>query len=65
MDEARADLAALDETVVFLDYFKALPDRRQRGKVVYPLDEVLLLALLAVLAGAGGYCHCRKSARER
>jgi hypothetical protein len=29
-----------------------LPDPRQRGKVVYPLDEVLVLALLAVLAGA-------------
>jgi predicted transposase YbfD/YdcC len=29
-----------------------LPDPRQRGKVVYPLDEVLLLCLLAVLGGA-------------
>ena len=55
MEQAAADLAALGEAVVFLDYFKALPDRRQRGKVVYPLDEVLLLALLAVLAGADGF----------
>ena len=55
MEQATADLAALGEAVVFLDYFKALPDRRQRGKVVYPLDEVLLLALLAVLAGADGF----------
>ena len=52
MEEATTDLAALGETVVFLDYFKALPDRRQCGKVVYPLDEVLLLALLA---GADGF----------
>ena len=29
-----------------------MPDPRQRGKVTYPLDEVLLLCLLAVLAGA-------------
>src|SRR5688500_9889714 len=29
-----------------------MPDPRQRGKVVYPLQEVLLLCLLAVLAGA-------------
>ena len=43
---------AFEETVVFLDYFKALADPRQRGKVVYSLDEVLLLCLLAVLAGA-------------
>jgi hypothetical protein len=29
-----------------------LPDPRQPGKVIYPLPEVLLLCLLAVLAGA-------------
>jgi hypothetical protein len=40
------------ETIVFLDYFSELPDPRQLIKVVYPLDEVLLLSLLAVLAGA-------------
>ncbi len=40
------------ETVVFLSYFKDLPDSRQQGKVRYPLPEVLLLCLLAVLAGA-------------
>ena len=34
------------------NYFRDMPDARQRGKVVYPLDEVLLLCLLAVLAGA-------------
>lgn len=55
MEEATTDFAALGEAVVFLDYFKALPNRRQRGKVVYPLDEVLLLALLAALAGADGF----------
>jgi len=43
---------ALYESVVFLDYFSDLPDPRQLIKVVYPLDEVLLLSLLAVLAGA-------------
>ncbi|MGK2877598.1 MAG: ISAs1 family transposase [Solirubrobacterales bacterium] len=43
---------AFAETVVFLGYFKDLPDGRQQGKVMYPLPEVLLLCLLAVLAGA-------------
>jgi predicted transposase YbfD/YdcC len=43
---------AFGEAVVFLRYFEDLPDPRQRGKVMYPLDEVLLLCLLAVLAGA-------------
>jgi predicted transposase YbfD/YdcC len=42
----------IGEGLVFLEYFRALPDPRQPGKVVYPLDEVLLLCLLAVLAGA-------------
>jgi predicted transposase YbfD/YdcC len=52
MDELACDGGVLAETVVFLSYFKDLPDVRQRGKVVYPLAEVLLLCLLAVLAGA-------------
>jgi predicted transposase YbfD/YdcC len=43
---------ALGEAVVFLSYFDDLPDARQAGKVMYPLDEVLLLCLVAVLAGA-------------
>ena len=46
---------ALCEAVVFLNHFKDLPDPRQRGKVMYPLDEVLLLSLLAVLAGAESF----------
>jgi predicted transposase YbfD/YdcC len=52
MGRADSELTAFDETVVFLDYFKDLPDPRQAGKVIYPLAEVLLLCLLAVLAGA-------------
>jgi predicted transposase YbfD/YdcC len=52
METGEADFGALGEAVVFLDYFKDLPDPRQRGKVIYPLDEVLVLCLLAVLAGS-------------
>src|SRR5438309_11889027 len=44
--------AAISETTSFLHYFSELPDHRQPGKVDYPLPEVLLLILLAVLAGA-------------
>jgi predicted transposase YbfD/YdcC len=50
--EQVTDSGALGESIVFLRYFKDLPDPRQRGKVIYPLDEILLLCLLAVLAGA-------------
>ena len=52
MEDGVRDGGAFDETVVFLRHFEDLPDPRQRGKVIYPLDEVLLLCLLAVLAGA-------------
>lgn len=52
MDGAAADGAAFAETVVFLSHFKDLQDPRQPGKISYPLDEILLLCLLAVLAGA-------------
>jgi predicted transposase YbfD/YdcC len=52
MERTAAEFGAISEAVVFLDYFKDLPDPRQLGKVVYPLAEVLLLCLLAVLGGA-------------
>src|SRR5271154_1050009 len=52
MEDATTDCATFAETVVFLSHFKDLKDPRQQGEVTYPLDEVLLLCLLAVLAGA-------------
>lgn len=52
MDSWVGECEALFETVVFLNHFKELPDTRQIGKVKYPLDEILLLCLLAVVAGA-------------
>ena len=55
MEQLDAALAASFETAAFLDHFNDLPDRRQSGKVTYPLDEILLLSLLAVLAGAEGF----------
>ncbi len=55
MVASATDRVAQFETTVFLDHFKDLPDHRQAGKISYPLDEVLLLALLSVLAGAEGF----------
>jgi predicted transposase YbfD/YdcC len=52
MNSSGADCGALSESVVFLAHFSGLEDPRQQGKVVYPLNEVLLLCLMAVLAGA-------------
>ena len=55
MADLAADFETLGEATVFLDYFKDLPDPRQPGKVVYFLNEVLLLSLLGVLAGAESF----------
>lgn len=52
MEAVCAGFGALGESTVFLRHFKDMPDPRQRSKVIYPLDEVLLLCLLAVLGGA-------------
>jgi predicted transposase YbfD/YdcC len=46
------EAGALAEAVVFLNHFESLPDPRQINKVAYPLEEILLLSLLAILAGA-------------
>ena len=43
---------AYDQVVEWLEHFEQLDDPRQSGKVWYPLDEVLLVCLLGVLAGA-------------
>ena len=52
MDTDDLAAGAFAESVVFLRFFDDLPDPRQHGKVKYPLAEILLLYLLAVLAGA-------------
>src|SRR6516164_9975156 len=45
----------IPQSVAFLDYFSGLADPRQRGKVLYPLDEIMLLVLCGELAGADGF----------
>jgi hypothetical protein len=52
VDETAPHDGEIFEATAFLSHFDDLTDGRQPGKVVYPLDEVLLLSLLAVLAGA-------------
>jgi predicted transposase YbfD/YdcC len=44
-----------EPTLAFLDHFSSLKDTRQKSKVRYPLDEVLLLVLCAVISGANGW----------
>ena len=65
MDDVTADSGAFGEAVVILNHFKGMPDPRQRGKIMYPLDEVLLLALLAVLAGADSFVDIARFGRMK
>jgi predicted transposase YbfD/YdcC len=59
------DCGALAEAVGFLSHFNDLEDPRQRGKVMYPLDEILLLSLVAMLAGAEGFTDIALFGREK
>ncbi len=56
---------AYDEVVDFLEHFTELEDPRQRAKVLYPLDEVLLLCLLGVLAGCESWVEIAKFGEKK
>ena len=62
---AAADFVAQSEAIVFPSYFADLPDRQQRGKVVYPLQQIPLLCLLAVLAGAETFVDIARFGRKK
>jgi hypothetical protein len=54
----RTDKTTL-ESIVFFKYFYQLPVHRQEGRVIYSLDEMLLLSLTRGVGGSGdfpGYC---------
>ena len=53
------------QDIVFLSHFEDLPDPRQAAKVLYPLPEVLLLTLLAVLCGAESWVEIAKFGKYR
>lgn len=41
--------------VAALEVFEKLPDPRQQGKILYPLKEIILVALCAAICGADSY----------
>jgi hypothetical protein len=55
MDRTDLEGSAFAKTTAFRFYFKDMPDSRQRGEIAYPLDEIFLLRLVAVLAGAEAF----------
>jgi predicted transposase YbfD/YdcC len=48
------------ESAAIIAFFSGLADPRQQGKVVYPLVEVLILVLLAVMAGADAFTEVER-----
>ena len=56
---------AFDTVLDFLESFEALDDPRQRNKVLYLLDEVLLLVLLGVLAGCESWVEIAKFGEKK
>ena len=48
-----------------LDHFSALDDPRQRGKVVFPLPEIMLLILCGTLAGAEDFVEIQGWGRQK
>ena len=57
----------VSQAVVFLNHFRDLPDPRQTGKALYPLEEVVLLSRLRGLgvrrntAARGLKAKCNKN----
>lgn len=41
--------------IAILTYFEDMPDPRQQGKVLYPLTEIILTSLCAIICGAESY----------
>ena len=58
-DALGCDVAAFQGAAV-IACFSALSDPRQSGKVVYPLVEVLILVLAAVMAGAEAFTEIER-----
>jgi predicted transposase YbfD/YdcC len=56
---------AFDQVVGWLEHFESLEDPRQQGKVWYPLDEVLLLCLVGVLAAAESWVEIAEFGKKK
>lgn len=50
-------------TPSLLDHFSALEDPRQSWKVLYPLEEILMIVLAGVMAGADDFVEISRWAR--
>jgi predicted transposase YbfD/YdcC len=56
---------AYDQVIEWLEHFEDLEDPRQSGNVAYPLDEMLLQCLFAVLAGAESWVEIAEFGKKK
>jgi len=56
---------AVSDGIVFLSYFRDLPDSRQQIKVAYPLQEVLLLCLVAMICDCNHFTEIARFGEKR
>jgi predicted transposase YbfD/YdcC len=56
---------AYDQVIEWLEHFGEIEDPRQSGKVWYPLEEMLLLCLLAVLASAESWVEIAEFGKKK
>ena len=57
--------ARANHDIEFLAHFSSLEDPRQQAKVLYPLDEILLLCLCGVLSGADSWVEIAAFGRKK
>ena len=55
----------MENTTSFQSVMSAVPDPRQTAKVVYPLDEVLLLSLCGVVSGCESFVDIAEYGEEK
>ena len=60
-----ADTSKEPTSPEFLSHFAGMDDPRQAGKVLYPLNEIFLLVLCAVVSGADGWTSIALYGRKK
>ena len=53
------------QTISIIDYFNDMPDPRQQGKVLYPLAEIILTSLCAIICGADSYVEIEEFGKTK
>jgi predicted transposase YbfD/YdcC len=51
--------------ISILEHFDDMPDSRQKGKVLYPLSEIILTSLCAIICGADSYVEIEEFGKAK